>query len=115
MEEFKPSNWEIKPFDLKKINDIKVNHPYQKIMILVYKYYCPYVDGFPGDILNEVDYFKVLDNYYRYGISFQKKHELYPENVLYVHEDFKENPSFIYIVGNNYNLKQLLFNDVKKN
>ena len=32
MEEFIPLNWEIKPFDLKKINDISRNHPYQKIM-----------------------------------------------------------------------------------
>ena len=109
-----PSNWDIKPFDLKKINNISRNHPYQQTMFLVYKYYCSYVDDFPGDILNEVDCFELLDYYYRYGITFQKKYELYPENVLYVKEDFDVTPPFRYIIGNNYNLKQLLYNDVKK-
>ena len=56
-----PFNWEPKPYDLKMINDLTRNHPYQKIMFLVYKYYCSYVDEFPGDILYEIDYFKLLD------------------------------------------------------
>ena len=31
-------------------------------MFLVYKYYCSYVDDwFPGDILYEIDYFKLPD------------------------------------------------------
>ena len=81
---------------------------------MVYKYYCSFVDEFPGDILNEVDYFEILDNYYRYGITFQKKYELYPENVLCVKEDFDETPPFRYLIDNSYNLKQLLFNDVKR-
>ena len=114
MEKFIPSDWKFKPFDLKLINNLARNHPYQKIMFLVYKYYCSYVDRIPGDILNGVAYFEILDNYYRYGITFQKEYELYPENVLYVYEDFNENPPFIHIVDNNYDLKQLLFNDVKR-
>ena len=43
------------------INDLTRNHPYQKIIFLVYKYYCSYVDEFPGDILYEIDYFKLPD------------------------------------------------------
>ena len=31
-----PLNWEPKPFDLKKINEISKNHPYQKIMSFIY-------------------------------------------------------------------------------
>ena len=113
MEEFIPLNWEIKPFDLKKINDISRNHPYQKIMFWVYKYYCSYVDEFEGDILYEIDYFKLLDRYYRYGITFED-YILYPEKVLYVKECLDVTPLLRYLIDNRYNLKQLLFNDVKK-
>ena len=112
MDEFIPSEWKLKPYDLKMINDLARNHPYQETMFLVYKYYCSYVDEFPGDILNEVDYFEILDNYYRDGITFQKKYDLYRENVLCVKEDFDETPPFRYLIDNSYNLKQLLFNDV---
>ena len=31
-----PSNWEAKPFDLKKINDISRNHPYQEFMFIAF-------------------------------------------------------------------------------
>ena len=113
MDKFIPSNYELRPFDLKMINDLARNHPYQKIMFWVYKYYRSYVDEFSGDILYEIDYFKLLDRYYRYGISFENG-DLYPENVLCVKEDFDETPPFRHITGNIYNLKQLLFNDVKK-
>ena len=113
MDEFIPSEWKLKPYDLKMINDLARNHPYQKTMFLVYKYYCSYDDEVEGDRLNEIDYFKLLDRYYRYGITFDKC-DLYPENVLCVKEDFNETPPFRYLVGNNYNLKQFLFNDVKK-
>ena len=113
MDEFIPSEWKLKPYDLKMINDLARNHPYQKTMFLVYKYYCSYDDEVEGDRLNEIDYFKLLDRYYRYGITFDKC-DLYPENVLCVKEDFNETLPSRYLVGNNYNLKQLLFNDVKK-
>ena len=72
------SDWEIKPFDLKLINNLKRNYPYQKIIFYVYDYYASYVDEVEGDILDEIDYFKLLDRYYRYGITFQD-HDLYPK------------------------------------
>ena len=53
------------------INDLARNHPYQKTMFLVYKYYRSYVDEFQGDLLKEIDYFELLDRYYRYGITFE--------------------------------------------
>ena len=115
MDKFIPSNWEIKPFDLKKINDISLNHPYQLTVFLVYKYYCSYVDEFEGDILDEIDYFEFLDNYYRYGITFQKKYNLYPENVLCVKEDFDKTSPFRYLIDNSYNLKQLRKVEKKSN
>ena len=122
MDEFDTTNKELKPFDLKLINNLARNHPYQEIMILVYKYYCSYVDGFRGDILDEIDYFELLDRYYRYGITFRNEN-LYPNtfwnkgmpfsNRLYVYEDLDKSPPFSYILRNEYNLKQLLYNDVK--
>ena len=117
-----PPNYELKPFDLKLINTLTRNHPYQEILFLVYKYYCSYVDEFQGDILKEIDYFKLLDKYYRCGITFRRSN-LYPDrffglgipfcNKLYVYEDFKENPPFRYLIDNNYSLKVLAYNDVK--
>ena len=76
-------------------------------MFLVYKYYCCYVDEIQGDLLYEIDYFELLDRYYRYGITFEDCY-LYPGNVLYVKEDFHETPPFRYLIYNRYNLKQLL-------
>ena len=133
------SNWEIKPFDLKLINDLARNHPYQKTMFWVYKYYASYDNEFEGDILNDTDYFKLLDRYYRYGITFEdgdlypKKRILYEEKnvvkfrfgidfedgkifpeLLYVYEDFNKNSPFRYVLKNSFELIQLIFNDVKK-
>ena len=112
MEKFKFSKSDLESFDVKLINDLLHNHPYQKIMFWVYKYYCSYVDYYPGDILYEIDYFVLLDRYCRYGITFQDR-DLSPENTLFVKEDFEEDPPFRYKIDN-HNLKQLLFNDVKK-
>ena len=122
LDEFNPSNWELKPFDLKMKNDLARNHPYQRTMFLVYKYYASYDDEVEGEILFEIDYFQLLDRYYRYGITFEDS-DLYPEeffgfgvpfnNKLYVYEDFIKNYQFRYILKNRYDLKQLLFNDVK--
>ena len=122
MDKFNPLKWELKPFDLKMKNDLARNYPYQRIMFLVYKYYGSYEDEIEGDILFEIDYFKLLDRYYRYGITFDY-YDLYPEeffglgipfsNKLFVYEDFKRKIPFRYILENKFSLKQLLFNDVK--
>ena len=131
------SDWEFKPFDLKLINNISRNHPYQRIMFWVYKDFASYDDEIEGDILNEIDYFNLLDNYYRYGITFRydelfpKKRILYEKEnlnifdfgikfengnifpeLLYEYEDF--NSKSLHILKNSFDLKQLLFNNVKK-
>ena len=108
-----PLNREFKAFDLKLINNLARNHPYQKTMFWVYKYYASYDDELEGDILYEIDYFELLDRYYRYGITFEDSN-LYPEGELYVKEDFDETPPFRYIIRNRYDVKQLLYDDVKK-
>ena len=129
------SDWEIKPFDLKLINNLKRNYPYQQIIFWVYEYYASYVDEVEGDILDEIDYFKLLDRYYRYGITFEDE-DLYPKKrILYEKENFdefefgvkfengvillellyvyEESCKSLFLLDNSYNLKQLLFNDVK--
>lgn len=82
------SNWEIKPFDLKLINNLTRNHPYQRIMFSIYKYYDLYDDESEGEILDEIDYFKLLDRYYRYGITFEDD-DLYPKNKILYEKNVK--------------------------
>ena len=132
------SDWEIKPFDLKLINNLRRNYPYQKIIYYVNDYYNSYDGEVEGDILDEIDYFKLLDRYYKFGITFQD-HNLFPEKrILYEKENFDEIEfgikfendvillellyviyeesckSFFFLLENNYNLRQLLFNDAKR-
>ena len=99
LDKFIPLNWELKPFDLKLINNLARNHPFQITMFWVYKNYCSYVDEYEGDILYENDYFELLDRYYRYEITFEDN-TLYPENLLCVKENFDETPPFRYLVNN---------------
>ena len=133
-----PSKWEIKPFDLKFTNNLSLNHPYQRAMIWVYKDYDFYVDEIEGDILDDIDYFGLLDRYYRYGITFEDQHifprdrKLYEEEdeeglfgiklkdgkkiepeLLFVFEDL-DFPPFRNIVRNCYSLKQIIYNNMKK-
>ena len=125
LNKFIPSKWELKPFDLKLINNLERNHPFQKNMFLIYKYYPNYqtggddedgVDyygtGLENDVVEDVDYFKILANFYRYGITFEDD-EIYPENVLCVHSCCVKDETFHYIIRNTYDLKTRIFNDVK--
>ena len=57
-------------------------------------------------------YFKMFDDYNRYGIAFQRKYELFPDNKLGVLED-KEFGKTDYYLVNDYEKKVLLFNKVK--
>ena len=167
MENFKPESWELKPFDLTKINKIVDIHPFQYIMnIKLYGYY-PFFDDegnfkdeyghildenpdegelfkFINDYRNILDenpdegelifgckYFEILDNYYRYGIGFDPIFNLQDENKLYIKSYYnkgwpynKDLKDRYYILDKQrwklsfndvkqYNLKLLLFNDVK--
>lgn len=83
LDKFIPSTRELEPFDLKLTNILSRNHPFQKTMFITYKYYDNYqtggddedgVDyygtGLENDVVEDVNYFKILDNFYRYGITF---------------------------------------------
>ena len=125
LDKFIPSTWELEPFDLKLTNILSRNHPFQKTMFITYKYYDNYqtggdnedgVDyygtGLENDVVKDVEYFKILDNFYRYGITFEDD-EIYPVNVLCVNSSWDKNDPFLYIIRNHYNLKTRIYNDVK--
>ena len=81
LENFKPKSWELKPFDLTKINNIVKIHPFQYIMFSIYKYH-PHFDD-EGELVSGWEYFEFLDNYYRYGIGFDPYFMLQDENKLH--------------------------------
>ena len=125
MDKFIPSERKLKPFDLELINDLSGNHPFQKIMYITYKYYPNYqtggededdVDyystGLENDVVKDVNYFKILDIFYRYGITFEED-EIFPENVLCVKSCYDENEPFHFIIPNYYDLNTLIYNDAK--
>ena len=109
-----PQDCEIESYDLNLINDISRIHPYQYAIFVVYKYYSSYYDEEEelGDVLHEIDYFMLLDRYYKYGITFDK-YQLYPGNIIYIKEDLDKGKPFKYIVKNYYSFRQLVFNEVK--
>ena len=112
----------LEPFDENLIKKIKPNHPYKILLWIFYKYNPSYssgkgndanpnYDGYDDDIVDF--YFGMLDDYNRYGIAFERKHELFPDNKLGVieYEEFKKRE--YYLVNNRYDKKTLLFNKVK--
>ena len=109
----------LEPFDPKLIKEITRNHPYKILLRILYKYYPSYSDGEENDANPEYDgyedvtdfYFRMLDDYNRYGIAFERETELFPDNILCVKEGFLS-PSY-YLVKNRYDKKTLLFNKVK--
>lgn len=122
----------LKPFDLKKIKDLKNNHPFQRIMVMTNKLYRNYQMGGGGgnyengeendhyvvpltnDILQDIDHFKMLDDYYRYGLAFDNS-DFYPDNILCIKDSHSVNKSdtIPFMVDEFYLLETLIKNDVK--
>ena len=127
---------EIKPFNPKLTKEIFLNHPY-KILLYHLNKHPPEFSRWKNEDINDF-YFKMLDDYNRYGISFHRKCELFPGNNLYViknedknikynlniysskelNENENENGDnrikYILLFNNRYDKKTLLFNKVKK-
>ena len=115
------NKFEVKPwmtydiFDPKQIKNLNLNHPYKYILWVLFKYNPSYnstkgndanpnYGGYDDDVVDF--YFKILDDFNRYGIVFSRKFNLYSGNKLYVHN--------YSILGNHlYNEKTLLFNNAK--
>ena len=122
LNEFVVEPWmELEPFDPKLIKEIKRHHPYKFLLRILYHYYPSYNDWDENDANPEYDgyedvtdfYFRMLDDYTRYGIAFERQFYLFPDNKLGVfeYENF-EKPGYC-LVKNHYDKKTLLFNKVK--
>ena len=120
-------NFEVKPemelesFDMKQKDEIFLNHPFKILMFYLGKH-PPYYSRWDGIDLCDF-YFKMLDDYNRYGISFRRENHINSfDNCLYVVENdnskkvdeirFKSKYDILSI--NYFDLKILLFNKVKK-
>ena len=120
-------NFEVKPgmklesFDMKQKDEIFLNHPFKILMFYLGKH-PPYYSRWDGVDLCDF-YFKMLDDFYKYGISFRRENNICGfDNCLYVVENdnskedheirFKSKYKFISV--NHYDFKTLLFNKVKK-
>ena len=113
---------ELEAFDMKQKDEIFLNHPFKILMFYLGKH-PPYYSRWDGIDLCDF-YFKMLDDYNRYGISFRREDNVYDlDNCLYVVENdnskkdkwelhFKS--KYVLLYRNCYNLKTLLFNKVKK-
>ena len=73
---------EIEPFDPKLIKKIFLNHPY-KILLLCLNKHPPNYSRWDNEDINDF-YFKMLDDFNRYGIAFERKYQVFPDNNLYV-------------------------------
>ena len=112
----------LEPFDPKLIKKIQPNHPYKLFLWILYKYNLSYngwndndaKPGYDGYDDNVVDfYFSLLDDYNRYGVTFDRDWNILPNGKLGVleEEDFGEK---IYTLIKNYHKrKALLFNKIK--
>ena len=120
-------NFEVKPgmelesFNMKQKDEIFLNHPFKILMFYLGKH-PPYFSRWDGIDLCDF-YFKMLDDYNRYGISFRRENHINSfDNCLYVVENdnskkvneirFKSKYDILSI--NHFDLKTLLFNKVKK-
>ena len=89
LDEFVVEPWmELEPFDTKLIKKIQPDHPYKNLLWNLYKYFLSYSCGEGNDGYEDVTdfYFRMLDDYNRYGIAFERDYELFPDNKLGVFE-----------------------------
>ena len=73
---------EIEPFDPKLKKEIFLNHPY-KILLHYLEKHPPNYSRWENEDINDF-YFKMLDDYNRYGVSFKRESQLFSDNNLYV-------------------------------
>ena len=111
---------EIEPFDIKLAKEIFLNHPF-KIILLSLRKHLPYGSYFSDEVDICDLYFKLLDDYNRYGIAFKREHKLFPDNILYVIEndnskkyEYHSHSKYKLLSQGKYDKKTLLFNKVKK-
>ena len=122
LDEFVVEPWmKLEPLDTKLMKKITCNHPYKILLRSLYKYFPSYsneeendanpdLDGYDDNIIDF--YFRMLNDYRRYGIAFEREFELFPENKLCAIKGEFWGAGY-YLVNNHYDKKTLLFNNVK--
>ena len=120
-------NFEVKPgmelesFDMKLTKEIFLNHPF-KILLHYLEKHPPNYSKWKNEDINDF-YFKMLDDFSRYGVSFKRENNLFPDNNLFVIKNDNSKKSkfelrfdskYVLLFNNHYVKKTLLFNKAKK-
>ena len=112
----------LEPFDPKLIKKIQPNHPYKLFLWILYKYNPSYNGWNDNDAKpdsqgyddNVVDfYFRLLDDYYRYGVTFDRDWNILPDDKLGVLEEEDFGKKVYSLIVNYYKRKTMLFNKIK--
>ena len=117
----KPS-MKLEPFDPKLIKKIQPNHPYKLFLWILYKYYPSYngwndndakpvSDGYDDNVVDF--YFRFLDDYNRYGVTFDRDWNILPNGKLGVLEEEDFGEKIYSLIKNYYKRKAMLFNKIK--
>ena len=79
-------DFKFKLFDLKKINTLARNHPFQHLVFILYKYCYDFIrsEEYDNDDIFDEFYFNLLDRYYRYGITFEDDNVYDKTNYTYM-------------------------------
>ena len=94
-----PPDFKFKLFDLKKINTLARNHPFQHLVFMLIKYSGDFLENeeYDNDPYLDEDYFILLDRYYRYGITFEDSN-IYNKIFFCFRIFFKTNYSYLKIL-----------------
>ena len=112
----------LEPFNPKLIKKIQPNHPYKLFLWILYKYNPSYngwndndaKPGYDGYNDNVVDfYFRLLDDYNRYGVTFDRDWNILPDGKLGVLEEEDFGKKIYSLIENYYKRKTMLFNKIK--
>ena len=112
----------LEPFNPKLIKKIQPNHPYKLFLFFLYKYYPSYScsskknDADPNqqgyeDVTDF--YFRLLDDYYRYGVTFDREWNILKDGKLGVLEEEDFGKKIYSLIKNYYKRKAMLFNKIK--
>ena len=112
-----PQNKKIKEFNLKKFNKktftfLFLDHPYNILLTYLKKELFPLIrkadnNEFKYEFLNneKIDnYFQMLDDYNRFGISFRRKDDLFPNNNLYVEKNESKDEVTYFLTDNHFKI-----------
>ena len=112
----------LEPFDPKLIKKIQPNHPYKLFLWILYKYNPSYngwkdndakpgSDGYDDNVVDF--YFGLLDDYNRYGVTFDRDWNILQDGKLGVLEEEDFGEKVYSLILNYYKRKALLFNKIK--